>query len=37
MHILDDKHPTRPGFEHSTFEFRVTTEPNESSGLAVDK
>ena len=29
MHKPDHKNPTRPGFEHSTFEFRVTAGPNE--------
>ena len=31
MHNADDKHPTRPGFECSTSEFRATTGPNDSS------
>ena len=31
MHNLDDKHPTRSGFEPSTSEFRATTGPNEPS------
>ena len=37
MHnVLDDKHPTRLGFEPSmpTSEFRATTGPNEPSGTA---
>ena len=29
MHNLDAKHPTRPGFEPSTSEFRATTGSNE--------
>ena len=31
-HNLDDKPPTRPGFEPSSSEFRVTAGSNESSG-----
>ena len=34
MHNPYDKHPTRPGLEPSTSEFRVTTEWNESAGPA---
>ena len=32
MHNSDDKHPTRPGFEPNTSEFRATTGPNEPLG-----
>ena len=32
MRNLDDKHPTWPGFDPSTSEFRATTGPNEQSG-----
>ena len=28
MHSLDNKHPTRPGYEPSTSEFLATTWPN---------
>ena len=31
-HNLDGKHPTRPGFEPSTWEFRAKAGPNEPSG-----
>ena len=34
MHSLDNTHPTRPGFETRTSEFRATTAPNEQSGPA---
>ena len=34
MHNLDDKQPTRPGFEPSTSEFRATIGPNEPPGPA---
>ena len=34
MYNLDDKHPTRPGFEPSTSEFRATTGSNVSSASA---
>ena len=34
MHNLDDEHPTRPGFEPSTFAFQATTGPNEPLGPA---
>ena len=34
MYNLDDKHPTRPEFEPSTYEFRATTRSNETSGPA---
>ena len=29
MHNLDDKHPTWPGFEASTYGFRATTGLND--------
>ena len=32
MHNLDDNHPTRPGYEPSTSEFRAPTGPNEPLG-----
>ena len=32
MHILDDKHPTRPGLEHINSEFRAITGSNGPSG-----
>ena len=32
MQNLDDKHPTPPGFDPSTSEFRATTGSNEPSG-----
>ena len=34
MHNLDDKRPTRSGFEPSTSEFRATAEANKPSGPA---
>ena len=34
MHSPDDKHPTRPGFENNTSEFRGTTGQNETAGSA---
>ena len=35
MHNLDEKHPTRPGLQPSTSEFRITNGPNEQSRPAV--
>ena len=34
MHSSNDKHPTRPGFETSTCEFRAKTRLNKPSRLA---
>ena len=33
MHNLDDKHPTGPGFEPSTSEFRVTAGSNKDMDM----